>query len=183
MLTLALARATRPPPSWAEIIMGMTELAFPYTERDREITPSLTDTVQRDSMNTQSYISYNGPSFIEIVYTGTGKALVPTCVFVESKVWGGSSRHCFVCNSAILAWVWVIGRHSDNRCPRSTLCAQTDSITDWVELWSVIVNVNQIYPDIGYWTQSTLQSKQKALLLYLHIKLWTERNIPESGSR
>lgn len=75
---------------------------------------------------------------------------VPTCVFVESKVGGGSSRYCFVCNFAILACVWVIGRHSDNGCPRGTLCAQTDSIADWVEGGSVIINVNQIYPHIGY---------------------------------
>lgn len=73
-----------------------------------------------------------------------------TCVSVESKVWGGPSRHRFVCNSPILSRVWVIGCHSDNRGPGGTLCAQTNSIAERVESRSVIINVHQIYPDIGH---------------------------------
>lgn len=62
-----------------------------------------------------------------------------------------------------------MGRHSDNICPRSALCAQTNNVAQWVENGSVIINVDQIYLHIGYRAQSTLQRKQKALLLYPHM--------------
>lgn len=39
MLTLALIGAVRPPPSWAETTIVMTEFAFPCKARDSEITP------------------------------------------------------------------------------------------------------------------------------------------------
>lgn len=39
MLTLALIGAVRPPPSWAETTIVMTEFAFPCRARDSEITP------------------------------------------------------------------------------------------------------------------------------------------------
>jgi hypothetical protein len=41
MLTRALTGATSPPPSCAEIAMVMTELALPWSDRDREITPAI----------------------------------------------------------------------------------------------------------------------------------------------
>lgn len=39
--TLASTAAVRPPPSWADITMAMTELALPWSEREREITPEV----------------------------------------------------------------------------------------------------------------------------------------------
>lgn len=99
----------------------------------------------------------------------TVKVVMPTCVFVERKVRRGPSRCCFVCNSAILARVGVIGHHSDNRCPRGALRAQTNSVVDRVKGRSVIINVNHIYLHIGYRAQSTLAGKQRETLLHFHM--------------
>lgn len=73
-----------------------------------------------------------------------------TCVFVQCKVRGGATWCCLVGYFAILARVWVVGHDSDNRCPRSALRAQANSIADWVECGSVVINVNQINLHVGY---------------------------------
>lgn len=66
-----------------------------------------------------------------------------TCVLVEGKEIGSTTRDSVICHFTICTSIWVLGRYPDNRGPGCALCAQADGIVHRVECRSVVINVHQ----------------------------------------
>lgn len=85
--------------------------------------------------------------------------ILHTCVLVERKVRGGATGRRSISDSAVFASVEVVSRHSDDRSSGCALRAQTDSVADWVKYRPVVINVDQLYLDIGHRAQSALRGE------------------------
>lgn len=154
MFTLALTGAVRPPPSSADITIEMTVLALPWSEREREITPVEGDRWREKGEYTEHTVVVIMYIYFYWVHFGAGW---DTCVFVEREVSGASSRNRSVGHPAICSRVRVICCYFYNRGSWGTMGAEADCVQDWIEDWSVVIDVHHRHPHTGHRAQTTLQ--------------------------
>ncbi len=188
--TLALRGAVRPPPSSADITMEITVLAFPWSEREREITPEEEERWgEKINYSISFWVKHSkAPSFhksLSIVGVGVSThththththtivalaAHTHTCVLVKSEESRAPSRYRAVGHPAVFPSIRVIRCYLDDGGSRGTMGTETDCVKDWIEGRPVVIDVHHQDPHTSHWFPTTL--KKQFVRLDMIVDLW-----------